>query len=269
MYPYQPQSEYDMNLARLTQIEQQGVSNTTMPEVFFISGSNPIISCSNSPMVIQFKQTKETLMNIDDYKAFLENAISNFRHSRTYKNYKSYLMELGLNRCQVYGNITSEMATIEMHHNMLTIFDIAYIITNHVINTSSEGISTFDLVYLLNKAHIEHKVQLIMLSLTPHQMYHATDQLTFSPEMCFGDWYSFLKEYRYGISKDIAYKIIYYLKEFEQHEFGPDYDILKIRSEIEEWSKFNERVEYLEYSQPYDPILSNMYPTFFNIPNTF
>ena len=260
-------TEYDNKINQLQQMELNGESNSTFPQVNFIPGSNPFISCSDNPKILQFKQTKESLLNVDEYRAFLSNAISNFRKTRTYRNYKSFLMSLGLDRCQVHGNINSEMATIEMHHNMLTIFDIAYIITSHITNTNDDGISTFDLVYLLKKVHKEHKVQLVMLSLTPHQLYHNTDQLSIPPEMCFGDWYSFLQEYRYGISKDIAYKILFYLKEFQQNDFGPNYDILKIRQDIVDWSEWNDRIVNLPNPGEgyYDPVISNMYPTYYGL----
>lgn len=256
-------NQYDYNIGQLQQLMEP---NTNLPEIMFVPGDNPVLACSNSPQVLQFKQTKETLLNVDDYRKFLINAISNFRHTRTYKNYKGYLMNLGLDRCQIHGNITDEMATIEMHHNMLTIFDIAFIITSHVTNTSDKGISTFDLVYLLKKVHKEHKVQLVMLSLTPHQLYHNTDQLAISPEQCFGDWYSFLKEYRYGISKDIAYKILFYLKEFEDNDFGLNFDIVKVREEIYDFANYNDKVVTLPTpSGYYDPILSNEYPDYYGI----
>ena len=262
-------NEYDSSLAKLQQLEALGQSNTGMPDIYFVPGNNPLISCANDPMVLQFKQTKESLLNVDDYRQFLENAISNFRKTRTYKNYKAFLMELGLNRCQVHGNITSEMATLEMHHNMLNIFDIAYIITSHITNTSNEGLTSMQLCYMLKKVHKEHKVQLVMLSLTPHQLYHNTDQLSIPPEMCFGDWYSFLKEYRYGISKDIAYKILFYLKEFEENDFGLNYDILNIRQEIYDWSEYNDRLVSLPDAQPYDPNLTSMYDPFMFQGNAF
>ena len=242
-------------------MEANPVNYNQEPEtqIYFYPGNNPVLATNTSPFVLQFKQTKDSLLNVDDYKAFLENAIMRFRKSRFYKNYKSYLISLGFDRCQVHGNISSEMATIEMHHNMLTIFDIAYIITSHVINTSNDGITTNDLVYLLKKVHREHKVQLVMLSLTP-------DQLHIPPSMCFGDWFSFLKEYRYGISKDIAFKIIFYLKEFENDDFGNNYDILKIRDEIMEWSEYNERIDNSQLYRMYDPIQSNAMPGYMGQP---
>lgn len=227
----------------VTGIKEEPVP-TGMPNIYFAPGNNPVISTSKSPFVLQFKQTKESLLDVEEYRYFLTNAISRFRKSRTYKNYKAFLMELGLNRCQMHGNLTSDECTLEMHHNMLTIFDIAFIITNHVINTSKTGITTFDLVHLLKKVHKEHKVCLVMLSLTAHQLYHNTDSLDISPDMCFGDWFSFLKEFHYGITKEIAYKIILYLKKFEGEMKNTDYDILKIREQIKDWSEYNDRIQY-------------------------
>ena len=246
---------------------------SNFPDIFFTPGSNPTLSTSNSPFILQFKQTKESLLDIDEYKNFLQNAISRFRKSRTYKNYKYYLIQLGLDRCQVHGNITSEMATIEMHHNMLTIFDIAYIITEHTINTHPEGITTMDLVMLLKKEHTENRIQLVMLSLTPHQLYHNTDQMSIPPNMCFGNWFEFLKRYRYGISKDIAFKIIFYLKDFENEEFGNNYDIIKIRDTVMAWAEYNERVNMIPDNSgtfnPYNLYVSNEPPAFLQLPEIF
>lgn len=246
---------------------------SNMPEIYFTPGANPIISSSNSPFVLQFKQTKESLLDLEVYKNFLDNAISRFRKSRTYKNYKYFLIQLGLNRCQIHGNITSEMATIEMHHNMLTIFDIAMIITSHIINTVPDGLTTMDLVKLLKIEHTNHHVQLVMLSLTDHQLYHNTEQLDIPPDMCFGNWFAFLKKYRYGISKDIAYKVLFYLKDFEDRDFGNNYDILEVRDEILRWAEYNERVEMVAPMDgqliPYNLYISNQPPAYLGMPQIF
>ena len=263
-------SSYEYNIAKLEELEKYSEANTTFPNMYFVNGSNPLWTIKDDPTILQFKQTKESFLNVEVLKSFLTNAISNFRSTRTYKNYKGFLMGLGLDRCQLLGNITNDMATVEMHHNMLTIFDIAFIITTHITNTTSEGITTMDLCYLLKKVHKEHKVQLVMLSLTPHQLYHNTDQLKLPPEMCFGDWYSFLKEYKYGITKDIAYKLIFYLKEFQEHNFSPNYDILAIRKEIYDWSNITDSINTSNCpSGPYDPIISNMYPNYYGEHNLF
>ena len=122
---------------------------TNVPDIWQYNDVNPTWQSPNSPFEISFAQTRESLMDIEVFKSFLDNAISRFRHSRTYKHYKAHLMEMGLNRCQFQGNIKSdidqEMATIEMHHNILTIFDVALIITEHMLNVQG-ATTTFDLV---------------------------------------------------------------------------------------------------------------------------
>lgn len=218
------------------------ISNNKLPGIESISDQNPTLCSPYSPYVLPFYQTKETLMNPETYRAFLKNGIARFRKSVTYKNYKGFLMELGMDRCQVHGNIIAEeMATVEMHHNMLNIMDIALIITEHVMNIKGY-ISTFDLVSLLKKVHTEHKVQLVMLSLTPHQLYHNEEDFFIHPDQCIGDWVSFLEEYNTGITLDIARKLYFYLDKSIKVGESQDNDLLRLRDNILYWSGMNESV---------------------------
>ena len=203
----------------------------------FNSNVNPVLCSPNTPFVLGFYQTQETLQDVELYKRFLNNAISRFRHSRTYKSIKSDLMSLGMDKCQVHGNIVDgEMATVEMHHCILTIFDIALMITEHTLRTKGM-ISSFDLVLALQQEHKEHNVPLTMLSKTPHQLYHNTDELFIAPSMVFGNWYRLLEKYKYGITKEIAFKIIFYLnKAIETCNLTEDNDILSLREKIQKWS---------------------------------
>ena len=123
------------------------------PEIITIDDKNPTLSSPNAVIDLPFYQTRETLMDVDTFRSFLRNAERRFRASREYKAYKSYLIEyLGINRCQIFGNITTEDADIELHHNVLGLFDICLLITSHVINTVGM-ISTFDLIQLLIQEH--------------------------------------------------------------------------------------------------------------------
>lgn len=199
---------------------------------------NPTLTSPNSYLQLSFYLTKDSALDIETYKRFLDNAISRFRKSRTYKNYKGFLLGLGLDRCQFHGNITNEHATIEMHHNMLTIFDIAVIITEHILNTRGY-ISTFDLVQLLKQEHTNHRVQLVMLSLTPHQLYHNNPDFFIHPKMCFGNWVEFLNIYNTGLTQDIAFKLLFYLKKAEELGESDDKDLLNLRNTITNWSNLN------------------------------
>ena len=190
-----------------------------MPEMIpgivgYMDNDNPTISSPFSPFVIQFYQTPESLNNIEDYRIFLKNVESAFRTSREYKAIKSRLLESGMTNCQVHGNLNSEMVDIEMHHNMLTLFDLAMIITEHLIRTVGK-VSTFDVVRLLIDAHNNNEVLLIMLSKTPHQVYHNNPEFFLPFEMCIGEPWKFLEKYKYGITQDIAYKILRYLRQEE------------------------------------------------------
>ena len=107
---------------------------------------NPMVISPNAPYGITFYMTRETMLDVEVYKNFLDNAIAGFRHSLVYKTIKSDLIEKGLDHCQVMSNITEEevgASGLEMHHNFLTIFDIALLITEHVLKTVGI-ISTFD-----------------------------------------------------------------------------------------------------------------------------
>lgn len=212
--------------------------NNEMPDVYTYNTDNPTITSPNSLFELPFYQTKDTLLDVESYKKFLDSAITRFRRSRRYTHYKGFLISLGMDRCQFHGNITSDMATIEMHHNMLTIFDIALIITEHTLNTTGK-ISSFDLVELLKQEHTQHHVQLVMLSLTPHQLFHNNPDFFIHPKMCFGNWYAFLVKYQYGITQDIAFKILFYLKRALDEGDSNDSDLLKIRENILNWSGLN------------------------------
>ncbi len=224
--------------------------------------SNPSVSSPNAPYAIYFRQTEDTLIDVELYKAFIDNAISQFRHSRTYKNYKAYLMDLGMTRCQILGNIDSaqDMATVEMHHNFLTIFDIAILITEHTIKTTGY-ITTFDLVHLLKQEHKNNRIPIVMLSKTVHQLYHSNEDFIIPAQYCFGYWQDLLVRYNKGITKEIAYKCLNFIqKSMEIEQIGGNTfanNVLELRENIKDWSGMND-----EYQNTY-PIsgVAYDYPT--------
>lgn len=220
---------------------------TNYPDIFMHNDANPTLVSPNSPFEVPFGQTRDTLLDVEAYKHFLDNAIQRFRRGKTYKHYKGHLMGMGLNRCQYHSNIRSseeeEMATIEMHHHVMTIFDVALIITEHVLNTYG-CITTFDLVEILKIEHTQHRICTVMLSKTAHQLYHNDPNFYIPISMGFGDWNEFLSKYRTGITRDIALKIMYMVKkDLESSESNEQntLQLLSIRNNILNWSEYNER----------------------------
>lgn len=225
-------------------MDSQVLQNNEFPDIILTNESiNPTLVSPNQEYSLQFYQTRETFEDTEIYRNFLKNAIGRFRKSITYTHYKGFLMNLGLNKCQMMGNITSDMATIEMHHNMITIFDIALIISEHIINTYGM-ISTFDLAELLGQEHTDHHIQLVMLSLTSHQLYHNDDDFFIHPSMTIGDWGTFLELYRDGITQDIAFKILFYLKKAIEKGGSDDNRLLNLREKIIDWSGRNIQLYY-------------------------
>ena len=205
--------------------------------VGYMENDNPTLSSPYTPFILQFYQTVDSLYNIEDYRNFLKNVESTFRSSREYKAIKARLIESGMSNCQVHGNLNSEMVSIEMHHNMLTLFDLAMIITEHMIRTYGK-ISSFDVERLLAEAHQNNEVLLVMLSKTPHQMYHNNSEFFLPFEMCIGEPWKFLEKYKYGITQDIAYKILRYLRSEEKNDGQiNDQGLLNIRETILDWSR--------------------------------
>lgn len=216
-------------------------SYNSIPDVESIMiQNNPTLFSPSALYVLPFYFTKEASMDTDEYRNFISNAVGRFHRSRTYKGYKSHLYQLGLDHCQVHGNISSEMANIEMHHMIITIRDIAFIITEHILNTIGY-ISTFDLVTLLKQEHRENHIPLVMLSLTPHQLYHDDPMFFIHPRMVIGKWDIFLEKYNQGISKDIAFKLLSYFKHADETNETDDNRLLDLRDQILDWSEKNDR----------------------------
>jgi hypothetical protein len=216
------------------------------PGIKIFEGINPTLTSPYSPFSLSFYQTRKTLIDIDLYQRFLSNAIKQFRGTEVYKHYKAFLMGLGLDKSQMHSNINSEMANLEMHHNVLTIFDIAIILTEHTLNQYGY-ISSFDLVNMLRKEHTEHRVQLIMIDLTTHQLFHNTGEIYFHPNMCVGNWWEFLELYKDGVTPDIAKKVIKYIDRAEELEGSIDGKYSELRKNVKDWSVYNESFKHNEF----------------------
>ena len=171
------------------------LNQNDFPDIIsYLNNGNPTLRSPNSVYEISLMQTKETLADIDSYARFINNAISQFRHSRFYKEYKANLMSLGLDHCAYLHNINSEMADLEMNHVILTIFDIALLISEHYLNTYGY-VSTFHIVGGLREEHKQNRVPIIMMSKTVHQLYHNDELFYVHPNQIFGKWTELIKNY--------------------------------------------------------------------------
>lgn len=185
------------------------------PDIIDINEHNIVMKSPYGFIDYYFEMNKETLRDVDLYRNFIMGAERTFRASREYKLYKSYCMEvLGIKQCQILGNITESDAELELHHNVLGLFDICLLITEHIINTVGK-ITSFDLVEILIQEHYNNNIGLTFLSKTAHQIYTNDPDGYIPPEQTFGRWWVLLSKYKYGITFEIAKKVIEYLKKYQ------------------------------------------------------
>lgn len=201
----------------------------------YLNNGNPTLRSPNSSYELPLLQTKESLTDIDNYGQFVHNAVSQFRKLRVYKNYKNYLMTLGLDHCQYLHNVNSSMADLEMNHCILTIFDVSLMITEHMINTWGYA-STCHVVAALREEHTNNRIPLVMMSKTVHQLYHNDDMFYVHPRQVFGKWAELLSKYRNGITPELCIKILYYIRNSFEETGSTDNDLLVIGETIKNWS---------------------------------
>ena len=226
-------------------------------DVVSLDTMKPSLRASEAGLDLPFYQTKETLSDPETYRNFIKNAESRFRRSKEYTAYKAYLMSMGFDHCQIMGNIESEQGVdIELHHNILNLFDDCIMICEHVLNTVGY-ISTFDLIQLIINEHFANRIPLCFLSTTAHQMFTDDMDAYIPPNMTFGKWWELISKYRYGITFDIANKINRYISKY-QNNMPTTVQIIP-QEQILSFAYYN------EYGTPFDK--SAMEPYHF-VPNT-
>lgn len=175
---------------------------------------NPFLRSPLNDMDLYFYQTKETLLDPELYKSFLKNAENRFRASKEYKTYKAFLMSKGFTHCQYYGNIEADdTVSVELHHNILTLFDDCILICEHVLNTVGY-ISSFDLIQILINEHNANRIPCTFLSVTAHEYITNDPDSYLPPNMVIGKWWELISKYKYGITYEIAQKVIKYINKY-------------------------------------------------------
>lgn len=131
----------------------------------------------------------------DINEKLLKKLVTTVRNSLEYKEYIQFLKdELDMNYCSFFNNINWDYAEIDMHHVMLTLYDIIYIVSMKKLNEES-NITIYDIMEEVMKLHYECKVLLIPISKTIHELVHSGD--IFIPiQYAFGNFNEFYNEYK-------------------------------------------------------------------------
>lgn len=196
---------------------------------------NPIIGDPAHDITIQFRQTRETLLDTEEYMRFIYSVENQFRRSRFYKDYKSNVMGRGLNFDQQMRAINGDMADMELHHHLPTLKDATITITEkHIITEGS--VCTFDVINDLIEAHRKNIMGIVMMTTTNHQLYEVGGGFI-SLNACYGNPFEFISEYGKYTTLDIAFRWLLMFKQNEQYggqNFWPM--IARAREQLMDWS---------------------------------
>ena len=180
---------------------------------------NPTLRSPGGDAELSFYSIKSSLNDPERYKRFLKNIESQFRSCKEYKIYKGCLMNMGFDHCMVMGNIEAgdgkdDKVDIELHHNIINLFDVCILICEHILNTIGQ-VCTFDVLQLLIFEHFDHRVPVCFLSTTMHEMYTNDPNAYIPPDMTIGRWWELIDKYRYGITFEIAQKVLRYITKYQ------------------------------------------------------
>lgn len=198
--------------------------------------NQPIIDSDNSLFYIPYYKNTEYFDNYENKIKFVKSVEQLVRKHSFYKKYKDYLINVvGMKTCQVLSNInTDDNVTIEMHHGpMLTLFDTCMIVTNYLLATGCETITTFQVANIVIEEHRKNNVRVVLLSKSVHQKIDD-DEIILNYQQGFGDTLEFLTKYHRGIDKSMRHSINAYIQWSMEHD-STDNDVFTIGENLKEW----------------------------------
>ena len=209
--------------------------------------TNPTIDSDESYYEIPFYKDADYMFSLENEVAFIKAVERMVRTSKYYSRYIAHLkVDLGLNFCQVKGNISEDEDAgvkdlIEMHHGpIFTLFDVVSIILNYMLIKGMK-ITTFSVANKVIEEHFKHRVQTVMLCETVHQLVHD-NKVFLNYRQGFGDLYSFLEIYYEGLDEIMVNKIIDYIekcKKYDSNDFG-NLDVIVTRWKTEHYDEDDE-----------------------------
>lgn len=211
--------------------------------------TGPCVSSDASMYYLPYDKGEEYFSMYENEVHFYKGVEDLVRHHPFYKTYIKYLIEVvGMKTCQVLSNIEipddkKSKVVIEMHHGpILTLFDIAQIVTTFWRKKSYPNITTCFIANEIIEEHRQNRIRVVLLSKSVHQQV-TEGNVFLNYNMGFGDTEAFLVKYREGITRPIAEKINKYIKQSEEHD-SFDNDVFKLAERFKEWGnndfdKFN------------------------------
>lgn len=139
-------------------------------------------------------------------KRFIKNTEKMIRMSNDYKAYIAQIKNVfTLTKDNILSNITDSEASIEMHHYPFSLYDIVdAVMSTHIMD--DKQFTSFSLADEILQLHFDHKIGLVPLSITTHELAHD-GEIFLRKDQIFGQYEEFAKIYDKGIAIDLKEKM--------------------------------------------------------------
>lgn len=198
------------------------------------------VSSNMLPYEIQYKKDKDFFLVLENYVNFIKGCEKFVRATTDYKNYVAELKLNGFTRCQVLGEIDSQMGvpghnvTVEMHHGpILTLFDYCAAVMTHLLKKGTR-VRTPLVASIVMDEHWAGHVQTVFLSKTAHQAVDS-GKLFINLKQAYGNLNEFLKKYSDGFTEHQINKINQYITLSEENG-STDNGLFELKDTIYDWS---------------------------------
>ena len=205
-----------------------------------IEESNPTVVSNADDFEIALYKDKYFFMVFDNYVKFIKSCESLIRKSDDYSKYVAHLKEMGLTRCQVLGNVDSNMSekghpvSVEMHHGpIFTLFDYCGAVIMHMLKNNIP-ITTPRVAKIIMAEHWAGNIQTVMLSSTVHAAVDS-GKVFISLKQAHGNLNAFLVKYMDGLTEDNINKINKYIRMSEAHQ-SSDGGLFELQESMHDWS---------------------------------
>lgn len=141
------------------------------------------------------------------YKKFIKQTERIIRKSKEYTKYIETLRTNipALNYDSIMSNISNADASLELHHYPLNLYTIVEIVLNHHL-MNKDKVTTFSIAKEVMECHFRNIIGLVSLATTNHQLAHLSS-IFLDKRQVFGDYETFLDEYKNAVSVDVKEKI--------------------------------------------------------------
>ena len=149
------------------------------------------------------------------------------RNSPEYRDLIKFLREeTNLDHCLLFTNVTYDIASIEFHHVVFTLFEIVDTVLRKHEALYGEGINVFDIANEVCRIHYEARIPLCPVTKVVHDLIHKDGLLIpiqVVSQSGFGNWRLFLSMYKPYMSDDSMNRFKDYM--YQSNKVIEDYQL--------------------------------------------